>query len=158
MRLEKTGFVLLLLAVSIFAFSSSAQVVSPSEIPQTSPEEEVRRFLDEYVARYNRMDIDGFMALFSKRGIENRMLPYDDIYEVYRKHFSNSQSLSYSLNIYFVQPHTRSAFVSGRYEVVQSLKSKGQQSFFRGNIQWHLVREDGSLKIKEIDYGRDRTR
>jgi hypothetical protein len=27
---------------------------------------------------------------------------------------------------------------------------------FQGNIQWDLVREDGSLKIREIDYGRNR--
>jgi hypothetical protein len=62
------------------------------------------------------------------------------------------------VEVYFIQPYTRSVFVSGRYEVVQSLKPKGQQNIFRGNIQWNLVREEGSLKIMEIDYGRDRAR
>ena len=158
MRLKKSAFVYLILLVSIFPLSLYAQVPVSSETPQTITEEEARKFLDEYIVRYNRMDIDAFMTLFSKEATENRMFPYADIYEIYRKNFSNSTSLSYNLKIYFIQPYTRSAFVSGRYEVVQSLKPKGQQNIFRGNIQWHLVREEGSLKIMEIDYGRDRAR
>ncbi len=157
-RLKMAVFVNLILLVSIFPLSLYGQSPAPSETPQAVTVEEARKFLDEYIARYKRMDVDAFMTLFSKEATENRILPYDDIYEIYRKNFSNSISLSYNLEVYFIQPYTRSAFVSGRYEVVQSLKPKGQQKVFQGNIQWNLVRENGSLKIMEIDYGRDRTR
>jgi len=158
MRLMRVVLISLILVVSFLSLSSSAQVPTPFETPQAITVEEARGFLDEYVARYKKMDIDAFMALFSKEVRENRMLPYADIYEIYRKYFFNSDSLAYNVQVYSIQPFARSAFVSGRYEVIQSLKPKGQQNIFRGNIQWNLVREDGSLKIREIDYGRDRER
>ena len=158
MRLKEAVFVYAISLVSIFPLSLYAQAPAPSETSQAITEQEARKFLDEYIAQYRRMDVDAFMALFSKEAIENRMIPYADIYEIYRKNFSNSNSLSYNLRVYFVQPYAGNAFVSGRYELVQSLKPKGQQNVFRGNIQWGLVREDGSLKIIKIDYGRDRMR
>ena len=159
MRLKITAFfVYLILLVLVFSLSLYAQCPVTTKTPQAITEEEARKFLDEYIARYNRMDVDAFMALFSKEATENRMIPYADIYEVYRMHFFNSISLSHNLQIYFIQPYARSVFVSGRYEVVQSLKPKGQQNIFRGNIQWKLVREEGSLKIMEINYGRGRAR
>jgi hypothetical protein len=158
MALKKLFFVSLILSASVLPLSLHGQVPMPVQAPQAITEEEARRFLDEYVARYARMDIDAFMNLFSREATENRMLPYADIYEIYRKNFLNSSSLSYNLKVYFVQPYARSAFVSGCYEVVQSLKPKGQQHVFRGNIQWNLVREEGSLKVMEINYGRDRER
>ncbi len=158
MRLKRAFFVYLMLLVSTYPLSLYAQAPTRSETFRAITEEEARKFLDEYIARYKRMDVDAFMALFSKEATENRVLPYADIYEIYRKNFSNSSSLSYNLEVYFIQSYARSAFVSGRYEVVQSLKPKGEQNIFRGNVQWNLVREEGSLKIMEINYGKDRTR
>lgn len=158
MRLKGLVLVSLISLVLIFPFFLYAQMPAPSETSQAIIEGEAQKFLYEYVARYMKMDIEAFMALFSKGATENRMLPYADIYENYRKYFSNSSSLSFHLQVYSIQPSTGSAFVSGRYEVVQSLKPKGEQHLFRGNIQWSLVREDGSLKVLEVNYGKDRGR
>jgi hypothetical protein len=118
--------------------------------------EEVYRFMDEYKDRYMEMDIDAFMNLFSKGAVENRMHPYADIREAYRKTFSNSNSIQYNLEISNIRTYAKGASVSGHYELIQNLKGGRKNRTFRGNIQWELVREDGLLKIKEINYGRGR--
>jgi hypothetical protein len=149
-------FVIFLFLISIFPISTKAQAPVPPGIPQAVSEEEVNRFFDEYTARYMSMDLDAFMDLFSKEAVENRMLPYGDIREAYQKIFSNSNSIVYRLEIYSIQTYQKSAFVSGRYELIQFLKRSKKKRVFQGNIQWDLIRENGSLKIKEINYGRGR--
>jgi len=148
--------VIFLFLISLFPISTKAQGPVPPKIPRAVTEEEVRRFVDEYTARYMKMEIDAFMDLFSKEAVENRMLPYADIREAYQKTFANSNSIVYHLEIYSIQTYQKSAFVSGRYELIQSIKGSKKKKVFRGNIQWDLIQEDGSLKIKEINYGRNR--
>lgn len=137
--------------------SLQAQVPPPFETFPTITEVEVRKFLNEYVAQYMKMDINAFMTFFSKEVIENRMLTYADIREIYTGTFDNSDSLRYYLEIYSVQIYAQSATVIGRYEVIQSIKGRYIKKVFKGNIQWDLISEDGSFKIMEINYGRDYT-
>jgi hypothetical protein len=59
------------------------------------------------------------------------------------------------LEIYSVQINKENATVMGRYEVTQALKGRTIKKVYMGNIQWYLIRENGSLKIKEVNYGRD---
>jgi len=148
--------VIFLFLVLLFPLSTKAQAPVPPQILQTVTEEEVRQFMEKYTGCFMKMDLDAFMDLFSKEAVENRMLPYADIREAYGKTFANSNSIVYHLEIYSIQAYQKSAFVSGRYELIQSIKGSKKKKVFRGNIQWNLIREDGSLKIKEIDYGRDR--
>jgi hypothetical protein len=132
-----------------------SQVPPAFEDPPAITEVEARRFLDEYINQYMKMDIGAFMAFFSKEAIENRMLTYPDINEVYRRTFENSDSLRYHLEIYSVQIDGDRATVAGRYEVTQSIKGRIIKKVYMGNIQWDLIRENDSLKIKEVNYGRD---
>jgi hypothetical protein len=118
-------------------------------------EEEVRQFIDEYKDRFVKMEIDDFMALFLRDATENRMLPYTDIEEAYRRTVSISQSISYQVEIYSIQTYSQSAFISGRYEIIQTFKGIWRKRAFRGDIQWVLVRKNGSLRIREINYGGD---
>lgn len=148
--------IIFLFLVSLLPLSIKAQAPVPPEIPQPITEEEVNRFFDEYKARYMRMDIDAFMALFSNEAVENRTIPYADIRESYQKTFDNSRSIEYNLEIYSIQTYQKSAFVRGGYELVQSIKGSKRKKVFRGDIQWDLIRENGSLKIREINYGRNR--
>ena len=145
--------VIFLFLVSLFPLSTKAQAPVPPQIPQTVTEEEVRQFMEKYTGRFMKMDLDAFMYLFSKEAVENRMLPYADIRNAYQKTFANSDAFRYQLEIYSIQTYQKSAFVSGRYELTQFLK--GKKKIFRGNIQWELIREIGSLNIKEINYGWD---
>lgn len=136
----------------IFTISPSieAQVPSPSVT-----EEEVRQFMDQYRDRFMKMDLDAFMALFSRDAVENRALPYADIREAYQRTIAHSRSIVYQLKIHTIQTYTRSAFVRGRYHITQVLKKEGRVRIYKGEIQWDLVRENGSLKIREVNYGRD---
>lgn len=155
MRVKRIAFIFLMSLLSMWPSYLGAQVPPAFEDPPTITEIEARRFLDEYINQYMKMDINAFMAFFSKEAIENRMLTYPDIQEVYRRTFENSDSLRYYLEIYSVQIHGDSAAVAGRYEVTQSFKGRIIKKVYIGNIQWDLIRENGSLKIKEVNYGRD---
>jgi hypothetical protein len=95
------------------------------------------------------------MDLFSKRAVENRMIPYADIRRAYQKTISGSRSIMYHFKIYTIQTSLQSALVRGRYEIVQVFK-KGGEVAFGGDIQWNLIRENEVLKIREVEYGRDR--
>jgi hypothetical protein len=140
---------------SAWPLTLRAQGPPPFETPPVITETEARRFIDEYIGQYTKMDIDGFMVLFSRKAIENRMLTYLDIRELYQMTFDNSESLKYGLEISTIQIYKEGAAVMGRYEVIQALKRSPYKKVYKGNIQWELIREDGALKIKEINYGRD---
>lgn len=155
MGIKRISFVVLIALSFVAASSLWAQVPPPFETPPVITETEARRFIDEYVDQYIRMDIDAFMALFSRGAIENRMLTYPDIRDVYRMTFDNSESLKYDLEVSTIQIFKDGAAVMGRYEVIQALKRSPYSKVYKGNIQWDLIREDGVLKIKEINYGRD---
>jgi Domain of unknown function (DUF4440) len=155
MRFKKITFIFLVTLLSMYPLSLRGQVPPSFETLPRITEAEVKKFLEEYIAQYVKMDIDAFMTFFSKEAIENRMLTYPDIREIYRGTFDNSDSLRYHLEIYSVQTYGQSASVIGRYEVHQTIKGSHIRKVFRGNIQWDLLSEDGSLKIREINYGRD---
>jgi len=42
--------------------------------------------------------------------------------------------------------------VWGRYEIDQRVKEGGEKKVWRGDIRWVLVKEDGALKIRFLDY------
>jgi len=156
MRLLKIIFILFLFFISIFPLSTKAQVPPTPEVPKAVSVEEVRQFIDEYKGHFVKMEVDAFMALFSRDATENRMLPYADIREAYRRTIAHSKSIIYNLKIYSIQTYTRSSLVRGQYEIIQSLKKGGKERVFKGDIQWEIILENGSLKIREVNYGRDR--
>jgi hypothetical protein len=155
MKIKRILLVLLMAIFFIGTPSLRAQVPPPFETPPVVTEAEARRFINEYVDQYMKMDINAFMALFSKGAIENRMLTYPDIQEIYRGTFDNSDSLKYHLDVFAIRVHKEGAAVEGRYEVIQAIKGRPFKEVHKGNIQWELIREDGVLRIKEINYGRD---
>lgn len=154
MKLHKIIFVVFVSFISIYPLSAGAQVPPPPEIPKAVTMEEARQFINEYIARFMKLDLGPFMELFSEKAVENRMLPYADIREAYRMTIAGSRSIAYNLDIYSIQTYTRSAFVTGRYKIIQAFK-KGGTAVFKGDIQWDLIQENGSLKIREINYGRN---
>jgi hypothetical protein len=155
MKPYKIVFIFLIYFVVMNPLSVKAQVPPPYEIQKAITMEEARQFIDEYSARFMKLELDPFMDLFTKRAVENRMLPYADIRRAYQKTIAGSRSIMYQLKIYTIQTSLQSALVRGRYEIVQAFK-KGGETAFKGDIQWDLIRENGVLKIREVDYGRDR--
>jgi hypothetical protein len=156
MRLPKIISIFFIFFILIIPLSTMAQVPPALEIPNVIPVEEVQKFIAEYKVRFMKMDLDAFMALFSKEATENRILPYDDIQEAYRRTIAHSRSIVYNLEVYSIQTYTQSALITGHYKVVQSFKKGGKGRTFQGDIQWEIIRENGSLKIREVNYGKNR--
>jgi len=155
MKLNKIIFIFFISLIPIYSFSVRAQVPPSREIQKAESMEEARQFIHEYTARFAKLDLDPFMELFSKRAVENRMFPYDDIREAYRKTIEGSSSIVYTLDIDSIQTYPQRVFVMGRYQITQGLK-KGGKTVLTGDIQWDLIRENGSLKIREVNFGRSR--
>jgi len=122
---------------------------------QQMTETEVKGFLDQYIDRFKAKDLNGFMALFSREAVENRMLPYLDMQESYKNMFELTNQFLYHLNVQDIKTYTRKAYASGRYEVIQTLKDQNKMKVHKGNIQFELVRENDGLKILRLNYGRD---
>jgi hypothetical protein len=154
MRRLKNLCIYFIFFILIIPLSATAQVSAPSEVPKVIPAEEVQKFIVEYKVRFMKLDLDGFMSLFSKEATENRMIPYDDIREAYHRTIAYSKSIIYDLEIYQIQTYTQTAHVTGHFKIIQALKSGGKKRLFQGDIQWELVKENGSLRIKEVNYGK----
>ena len=155
MKLPRIISIFFISFILMVPFSVRAQVPPSREMQRAEAMEEVRQFLREYTTRFMNLKLDPFMELFSKKAVENRMLPYPDIREAYRKTIEGSRSIVYNLRIDSIQTHPRSAFATGRYQIIQAFKMGGK-AVFSGDIQWDLIRENGSLKIREVNYGRSR--
>jgi len=136
--------------------SFGADLGRSPKTPDAISEEEVRQFINTYVDRYKAMDIDLFMELFSKKAVENRMLPHPEIRATYQRMFAGSNQFLYYPTIYSVQTRTQSALVTGHFKMIQTLKRNNRMRIFHGNIQWDIMKEDDTLKIKELNYGRTR--
>src|SRR4030066_1163364 len=103
MEITKMSLIFVIALFLVGPPSLRAQVPPPFETPPVITETEARRFIDEYVDQYIKMDIDAFMILFSKRAIENRMLTYADIRDLYKMTFDTSESLKYDLDVFTIQ-------------------------------------------------------
>ena len=154
-------YIFIILAIASVALTvpwapkSLAQLPPSSEIARLISEEEVRKFMADYINRFMKLELGPFMDLFSKEAIENRMLPYADIQQAFRKTITRSKSIIYHLQIYSIHTYSDGAAVTGHYKISQSFKGAGKKHL-EGDIQWDLVLESDSLKIREVNYGRKR--
>ncbi|MDP2971438.1 MAG: DnaJ domain-containing protein [Deltaproteobacteria bacterium] len=120
-------------------------------------EEEVRQFLANYIDRYVRKDINGFLSLFSSKAIQNGKDRLEKIREIYVRFFDQSEELTYRLDDIKVSISGSEAEAMVRYQVIQRLKNRGGEKLWRGNLRWVLVKEDGVLRIITLDYQNDKS-
>ncbi len=120
-------------------------------------EEEVRQFLANYIDRYVRKDIDGFIFLLSSKAIQNQKDGFEEIRNIYAKFFDQSRELRYHVEGMKIEIYQNSVEVRARYRVDQILKKRGEEKLWRGNIRWVLVKEDGVLRIITLDYQNDKS-
>lgn len=125
------------------------QLRQPSLI---ATEEEVTQFFADYVERYNQKDIDGFLSLFSSKAIQNQRDGFNEIRRIYSDYFNKNRKLSYHLEDIKIKINQNSAETKGRYKLVQKDKRSWKKKVWRGDIRWVLVRENGVLKIRYLDY------
>lgn len=146
---------------SVSDSSASVKKEDPSVVNRlplsVATEEEVRKFFDHYIERYNKRDTQGFLSLFSPKAIQNQKDGLEGIRRIYENFFHQSQDLRYEMEDLKVEIYQNGVDVKARYEVEQTLRKDGERKIWKGNIQWMLIKEDGVLKIISLNYKHDST-
>jgi curved DNA-binding protein CbpA len=132
-------------------WTKGERVVS-SRASLLAKEEEVKQFFSNYVDRYHRRDVGGFLSLFSSRAVQNQTDRSEAIRNFYTKLFDQSQELRYQIEGMKIEISQYRVDVRARFRVDQKLKKDGEDKVLKGNIRWVLVKEEGRLKISSIDY------
>jgi curved DNA-binding protein CbpA len=131
--------------------------VIPVIIPRLAKEEEVRRFFTEYIDRYTKKDIHGFLSVFSSKAIQNQKDGLEAIKNIYSRFLNQSDELRYHLEDMKIEIYQNVVEVKARYKLDQVLEKQGSEKIWRGDIRWVLIREEGALKIISLDYRNEKT-
>ncbi len=161
-------FVLWILAAGLLPLSLNESIrlrwvpealcaANPSAPRLMATQEEVKEFFKQYVERYNNMDTDGFLWLFSLKAIENQWDGLPEIRTIYSEFFSQMTSLQNSIEDMKIEIYQNAAEVKARYVVTQELKKGGEKRVLKGSVRWVLIREGGMLKILSIDFKNEKT-
>jgi hypothetical protein len=119
--------------------------------PPLAREEEVIQFLTRYVNQYVGRNTDGLMSFFSPQAVQNNKFDYNAIKRMYGKFFDESQKLSYKVSPQAIDISSREAKVRATYLLEQETRN-GEIKMWRGNIEWTLVREQGVLKVRTLQF------
>ena len=130
---------------------SVREVPRESGPPPLAREEEVIQFLTRYVNQYVGRNTEGLMSFFSPQAVQNQKFDYNAIKRMYGKFFDESQKLSYKVNPQTIDITPREAKVRATYLLEQETRS-GEIKLWRGNIEWTLIREQGALKVRTLQY------
>jgi ketosteroid isomerase-like protein len=135
------------------------QAVVKPEIaaPSLTNEEEVKQFFSDYIRRYHRKDVDGFLSFFSSKAVQNQKDGLKGIRNIYTKFFDESQELKYRMEGMKIEIYQNAADVKARFRLDQTLKKRAEERVWTGTIHWVLAKEDGALKIISLDYQNDKT-
>jgi ketosteroid isomerase-like protein len=161
-------FAILIVSLWLFPLQAKAEeqlqwvarnlsVLQPSPSRLIATEQEVRQFFDNYIERYMRKDIDGFLWLFSLNAVQNQRDGLAGIREVYSSFFHETQTLQGRFEDRKVEIYDNAVEVKARYEIEQ-MKMSGERKILKGRIRWVLIKEDGILKILSIDYKHEKAR
>lgn len=126
-----------------------AQFKPPSFLAR---EDEVKKFFNTYIERYHRMDIEGFLSLFSPKAIQNKKDGPEGIRKIYTDFFNQGKEVRYRIQDMKIEIYQNVVEVRAHYEIEQILKMGGKKKVWRGQIQWILGKENGVLKIISLDY------
>ncbi len=137
-------------------WTKGGRVISSGPSP-LAREEEVKRFFSNYVDRYNRRDVGGFLSLFSSGAIQNQTDRSEAIRNFYTKFFNQSQDLRYQLEGMKIDISPSRVVVKARFRVDQKLKDRGEEKVWKGRAHWDLVKEGGRLKIRSLDYQNEKS-
>jgi hypothetical protein len=133
----------------LYAANTSAPALIASE-------EEVRQFFTTYVEKYNQKDLEGFLALFSPKAVQNQKDGLETIRKSYSHFFKESMEVRYRMNNERIDIYQNGIEVKATYEVRQIVEKRGQEKIWKGPIRWRLIKEDGALKILSLDYQQDK--
>jgi ketosteroid isomerase-like protein len=120
-------------------------------------EEEVKQFFSNYVDRYHRKDIGGFLSFFSSKAVQNQTDGLEAISNFYTNFINQSQDLRYQIEGMKIEISQHRVDVKARFRLDQKLKKDGEEKVWKGNIRWVLVKEEGRLKISSLDYQNEKS-
>ena len=124
----------------------------PAPPSAIASEREVRQFLDSYAKRYNLKDLEGIIASFSTRAIQNQRDDLGRIRKSYETFFEQMETVQYRVTINEIKPQQNTVEVRGQYQL-EGLVLKGRKKeIWKGQVRWVLVREEEVLKILTLDY------
>ncbi|OGP93209.1 MAG: hypothetical protein A2156_13995 [Deltaproteobacteria bacterium RBG_16_48_10] len=129
----------------------------PSLSPLLAKEEEVKQFFSNYIDRYNRKDVGGFLSFFSSKAIQNQTDGLEAISNLYTKFINQSEELRYQIEGMKIETFEHRVDVKARFRIEQKLKKDGEERVWKGNIRWVLVKEEGRLKISSLDYQNEKS-
>jgi ketosteroid isomerase-like protein len=129
----------------------------PEPPPLLANEEEVKQFFSNYIDRYHRKDIGGFLSFFSSKAVHNQKDGIEGIRSIYTKFFDESKELRYQVEEMRTEIYQNRVEVKARFKVDQTLKKPKKEMVWSGNIRWVLGREDGVLKIVSLDYQNEKS-
>ena len=112
----------------------------------------MKQFFSNYVDRYNRKDVGGFLSFFSSKAIQNQTEGLEAIGDLYTQFIDQSEELRYQIEGMKIEIYQHRVDVKARFRLDQKLKKDGEEKVREGNIRWVLVREEGRLKISSLDY------
>ena len=130
---------------------------SASKPSLMATEQEVRGFFDRYLEQYNKMNLDGFLGLFSLKAKQNQQDGLPEIRILYSDFFNQMVSVQNSIQDMKIEIYQNAAEVKARYTVTQVLRKEGEKKVLKGSARWVLIKENGILKILSIDYKHDKT-
>ena len=136
---------------SLTMWTRGERVVS-SRPSLLAKEGEVKQFFSNYVDRYNRKDVGGFLSFFSSKAVQNQTEGLETIGSLYAKLIEQSEELRYQIEGMKIEISPTRVDVKARFKVDQRLKGNGEEKTWKGNIRWVLVKEGGRLKISSLDY------
>jgi hypothetical protein len=144
-------------AIPFLSIREARSAAKPSLPPLLTTEQEVRGFFNQYIDRYDKMDIEGFLWLFSLKAKQNQRDGLPEIRTIYSDFFNQGMSLQNSIEEMKIEIYQNAAEVRARYTVNQVLKKGGEKRVLKGSGRWVLIKENGVLKILSIDYKHEKT-
>jgi hypothetical protein len=133
------------------------RILQPKPSSLIAREEEVMQFFADYAERYTRKDLDGLLSLFSSKAVQNQRDGFNEIKKMYSDFFDKSRELRYHIEGMKIDIYQNAVETRGRYQVDQIVKKRGKKKVIKGDIHWILVRENGALKIRYLDYGNEKS-
>ena len=146
---------------SLFHWDQIDQTNLKIELAQFKPpsllatEDDVRKFFANYIERYNRMDLEGFLSLFSSKAIQNQKDRIEGTRKIYTDFFNQGKEVRCRFRDMKIEIYQNAVEVKARYEIIQILVNSENRGFWEGQIQWVLIKENGAFKIVSLDYQHD---
>jgi len=146
---------------SLFHWDQIDQTNLKIELAQFKPpsllatEDDVRKFFANYIERYNQMDLEGFLSLFSSKAIQNQKNRIEGTRKIYTDFFNQGQEVRCQIQDMKIEIYQNAVEVKARYQIEQISKKSEGRMVWKGQIQWVLIKENGAFKIVSLDYQHD---